>query len=126
MQTSMKAIAQMPVQVVACKNILVAGNPVAEGALFTMPLEDYELASGDNMALADGEAERIQAAIQATRGEPQTLAQRRAEEAARQARNHAEISRITAAANARDAEVQQRRNALERLVDGALSMAGKQ
>lgn len=123
MQTSMKAIAQMPVQVFACKPILVGGKMTAEGAVFTMPLEDYELASGDNITLADGEAERIQAAIQATRVKPKSLADRRAEEAERSALNHAEIARNTAAANARNTEGERRREALENLIQNAMGGA---
>ncbi|MFH0025062.1 hypothetical protein ACFZAC_26190 [Pseudomonas fluorescens] len=125
MQTNSKAIAQMTVQVIALKQILVAGKMTPEGAEFTMPLDEYGLASGDNIELAPGEDERIKAAIRDAQGKRPTRAEREAEEAERKAQNRAAIQEITAASAARAAEAARRRNALESLVDMALGKAGR-
>lgn len=122
MQTISKSVAQMPVQVIALKPILVAGEVVAQDTQFTMQLDEYHLASGDNIELAPGEVERIKAAIIAASPKHPNRAQREAEQAERQAQHRAEIAAVTAAANARNTEATERRNALERLIQGAMSM----
>lgn len=125
MQTNIKAIAQMPVQVIALKQILVAGKMVPADTEFTMALDEYGLASGDNIDLAPGEDERIKTAIRDSQGKRPTRAERQAAEAEEASRRRAAISETTMLANARAEEAVRRRNALENLVDMALAKVGR-
>ncbi|POD79038.1 hypothetical protein BKM17_05225 [Pseudomonas syringae group genomosp. 3] len=111
----------MPVQVVACKSIMVDAKMVAAGTEFTMLLEDYNLAAGENMELALGEEQRVNLAILATRTKPKTRAERQADEAAQLIENRTALRDIVAASAARDANAVKRRNALERLLQGAMA-----
>jgi hypothetical protein len=123
MQSNIKAVAQMPVQVVALKSIMVAGEIVEADAVFTMSLDEYGLVSGDNVDLAPGEAGRIKDAILAAQPRRQTIAEYQAEQAERNAINRASMDETTAVANARYEEGKRRRDALESLIQGALSGA---
>ncbi|RMV68314.1 hypothetical protein [Pseudomonas coronafaciens] len=120
MRTSLKSIAQMPVQVVACKSIMVDAKMVAAGTEFTMLLEDYNLAAGENIELAPGEEQRINLAILATHTKPKTRAERQAEDAAKLVETRTALTSIVAMSAARDAEAVRRRDALERLIQAEM------
>ncbi|KTC16713.1 hypothetical protein AO388_17515 [Pseudomonas sp. ICMP 10191] len=111
----------MPVKVVALKPIMVAAKMVAAGTEFTILLEDYNLSAGENLELAPGEEQRINLAILATHTKPRTRAERLADEAAQLIENRTALRDIVAASAARDANAVKRRNALERLLQGAMA-----